>query len=38
MYRGFKGKQLIGICGTRFQTRHYSDKSCEPDHIFIQPK
>jgi len=34
----FKGKELIGICGLWFQTRHYSGKSCEPDHVFIRPK
>ena len=34
----FKGDELIGICGLWFQTRHYSGKSCEPDHVFIRPK
>ena len=27
--------QLIGFCGMWFQTRHYSGKSCELDHFYI---
>lgn len=34
----FKDEELIGVCGLWFQTRHYSGKSCEPDHVFIQAK
>ncbi|NNC49768.1 MAG: GNAT family N-acetyltransferase [Flaviramulus sp.] len=26
---------LIGVCGLWFCTRHYSGKSVEPDHVFI---
>lgn len=26
---------LIGICGMWFQTRHYSGRSCEIDHVII---
>ena len=28
-------KQLIGVCGMWFQTRHYAGKSCEVDHVVI---
>ena len=34
----FKGVVLIGLCGLWFQTRHYAGKSCEPDHVYIQPE
>jgi len=34
----FKGDMLIGLCGIWFQTRHYAGKSCEPDHVYIQPE
>ena len=34
----FKGDMLIGLCGLWFQTRHYAGKSCEPDHVYIQPE
>ena len=27
--------QLIGFCGLWYQTRHYSGKSCELDHFYI---
>ncbi|MEM7185247.1 MAG: GNAT family N-acetyltransferase [Bacteroidota bacterium] len=27
--------RLIGICGMWFQTRHYSGKSCEIDHVVL---
>jgi GNAT superfamily N-acetyltransferase len=27
--------KLIGVCGLWFCTRHYSGKSVEPDHVFI---
>lgn len=29
---------LIGIFGLWFATRHYSGKTCEPDHVFIEPE
>jgi diamine N-acetyltransferase len=28
----------MGVCGLWFQTRHYSGKSCEPDHVLIKAK
>lgn len=28
--------KLIGVCGLWFCTRHYSGKSVEPDHVFIE--
>jgi hypothetical protein len=28
----------MGVCGLWFQTRHYSVKSCEPDHVLIKAK
>ncbi len=31
----FDNGKLIGICGLWFCTRHYSGKSVEPDHVFI---
>lgn len=31
----YDNKTLIGVCGLWFCTRHYSGKSVEPDHIFI---
>ncbi|MFD1614712.1 GNAT family N-acetyltransferase [Gelatiniphilus marinus] len=31
----FNGEKLIGISGLWFCTRHYSGKSVEPDHVFI---
>ena len=31
----FDNEKLIGICGLWFCTRHYSGKSVEPDHVFI---
>lgn len=31
----FDGEKLIGISGLWFCTRHYSGKSVEPDHVFI---
>jgi GNAT superfamily N-acetyltransferase len=34
----FKGDMLIGLCGLWFQTRHYAGKSCESDHVYIQPE
>ncbi len=34
----FKGDMLIGLCGLWFQTRQYAGKSCEPDHVYIQPE
>ncbi|GAA4812620.1 GNAT family N-acetyltransferase [Litoribaculum gwangyangense] len=31
-----EGEKLIGVCGLWFCTRHYSGKSVEPDHVFIE--
>lgn len=31
----FEDEKLIGISGLWFCTRHYSGKSVEPDHVFI---
>ncbi|MCL6294214.1 GNAT family N-acetyltransferase [Jejuia spongiicola] len=31
----FDNEKLIGICGLWFCTRHYSGKSVEPDHVYI---
>ncbi|WP_341215189.1 GNAT family N-acetyltransferase [uncultured Wocania sp.] len=31
----YDDKKLIGVCGLWFCTRHYSGKSVEPDHVFI---
>ena len=31
----FLENQLIGFCGLWYQTRHYSGKSCELDHFYI---
>ncbi|WP_338418071.1 GNAT family N-acetyltransferase [Pseudotamlana carrageenivorans] len=28
--------KLIGVCGLWFCTRHYSGRSVEPDHVFIE--
>lgn len=33
----FDNKKLIGISGLWYQTRHYSGKSCEADHVYINP-
>ncbi|MCB4799636.1 GNAT family N-acetyltransferase [Neotamlana laminarinivorans] len=33
----FKG-ELVGICGLWYCTRHYSGKSTEVDHVFIEEK
>ncbi|WP_194765766.1 GNAT family N-acetyltransferase [Tamlana sp. I1] len=32
----FDGTDLVGVCGLWFCTRHYSGKSVEPDHVFIE--
>ncbi len=32
----FMEENLIGICGLWHMTRHYSGKSIEPDHIYIE--
>lgn len=32
----FDGETLIGVSGLWFCTRHYSGKSVEPDHVFIE--
>lgn len=31
----FDGNKLIGVSGLWFCTRHYSGKSVEPDHVYI---
>ena len=31
----YDGDNLVGVCGLWFCTRHYSGKSVEPDHVFI---
>ena len=31
----YSSEKLIGICGLWFCTRHYSGKSVEPDHVYI---
>lgn len=31
----YDGETLIGICGLWYCTRHYSGRSVEPDHVFI---
>ncbi|ULC60471.1 GNAT family N-acetyltransferase [Flaviramulus sp. BrNp1-15] len=31
----FDNNKLIGVCGLWYCTRHYSGKSVEPDHVFI---
>ena len=33
----FDGDLLVGISGMWFCTRHYSGKSVEVDHVFIDP-
>lgn len=30
-----EGKEIVGVFGMWFMTRHYVGKSCEPDHIYI---
>jgi len=32
----YDGDVLIGIAGMWFMTRHYSGKSMEPDHVYIE--
>lgn len=32
----YDARQLIGICGLWFQTRHYAGKSVELDHVIIE--
>lgn len=32
----YQDKQLIGLTGLWYQTRHYAGKSCEADHVFIE--
>lgn len=32
----YDGEKLIGVCGLWYCTRHYSGKSVEPDHVFIE--
>ena len=34
----YLGKELIGICGIWYMTRHYIGKSAELDHVIINPK
>ena len=31
----YNNEKLIGICGLWFCTRHYSGRSVEPDHVYI---
>lgn len=31
----YDDNKLIGVCGLWFCTRHYSGKSVEPDHVYI---
>ncbi|WP_245583700.1 GNAT family N-acetyltransferase [Salinimicrobium xinjiangense] len=31
----FLDKELVGVFGLWFMTRHYAGRSCEPDHIYI---
>ena len=31
----YDSEKLIGVCGLWFCTRHYSGRSVEPDHVFI---
>ncbi len=31
-------EELIGVFGLWFMTRHYAGRSCEPDHVIIQPE
>jgi len=33
----YVNKNLVGLCGLWYQTRHYSGKSCEIDHLYILP-
>ncbi|WP_406682995.1 GNAT family N-acetyltransferase [Seonamhaeicola sp. MEBiC1930] len=30
------GDNLVGVCGLWFCTRHYSGRSVEPDHVYIE--
>ena len=32
----YDGDILIGVCGLWFCTRHYSGRSVEPDHVYIE--
>ncbi|MCF4102402.1 GNAT family N-acetyltransferase [Gillisia sp. M10.2A] len=32
----YADKELIGVFGLWFMTRHYAGKSCEPDHVFVK--
>ena len=34
----YESDELIGVFGLWFMTRHYAGKSCEPDHVFINPQ
>lgn len=34
----YSNRELIGVFGLWFMTRHYAGKSCEPDHVFIKPQ
>tara|TARA_R110002049_G_scaffold274391_2_gene452319 strand:- start:604 stop:1029 length:426 start_codon:yes stop_codon:yes gene_type:complete len=31
----YDGSKLIGVCGLWYCTRHYSGKSVEPDHVYV---
>lgn len=32
----YDGNKVIGVCGLWFCTRHYSGRSVEPDHVYIE--
>jgi len=34
----FLKDEIIGVFGLWFMTRHYAGKSCEPDHVYINPE
>ena len=34
----FEENRLIGLTGLWYQTRHYSGRSCEVDHVYIDEK
>ena len=34
----YHNRELIGVFGLWFMTRHYAGKSCEPDHVYVKPE
>ncbi|UJH91088.1 GNAT family N-acetyltransferase [Antarcticibacterium sp. 1MA-6-2] len=36
-YGVYNAGEIIGVFGMWFMTRHYAGKSCEVDHVFIDP-